>query len=326
MRNYRAALDETRTMLANLYEKYAEDGKLTLAEMTKYNRLSGMEKQITEIMGPVYSKVTKKLNRLGSEQYEQSYYRHQWALDQTTGVGLEWGMINEKAMEAASSNLLDKIAIDGMKRNGLDSIRRKITQGLIQGQSYDKMAREVKGAFDDVARNTVRIVRTEGQRAMVEGQQATYDEAEELVEHLVLKFNEEGALIPPSQPAAGPLITRVTTIGGVTKEGADATNEMTYIFMDAKNEMGFNQPALAVRLHPQTPQALNKKIVDSLAKQPGVYSFFNDNMMVPFLLNLGIPLGDAREYATDGCMRWIIPGKAMLTLAGDGCSIVRQAR
>jgi pyruvate formate-lyase/glycerol dehydratase family glycyl radical enzyme len=145
-----------------------------------------------------------------------------------------------------------------------------------------------------------------------------YEQAQELVEHLLLKFNEEGALIPPSQPAAGPLITRVTTVGGVTKEGADATNEMTYIFMDAKNEMGLNQPALAVRLHPQTPQALYKKIVESLGKQPGVYSFFNDNMMVPFLLNLGIPLEDAREYATDGCMRWIIPAKAICMRALGG--------
>ncbi len=145
-----------------------------------------------------------------------------------------------------------------------------------------------------------------------------YEKARELVEHLLLKFNEEGALIPPSHPAAGPLITRVTTIGGVTPDGADATNEMTYLFMDAKDAMGFNQPALAVRLHSQTPQGFYKKIVDSLVKQPGVYSFFNDNMMVPFLLNLGIPLEDAREYTTDGCMRWIIPGKAICVRALGG--------
>lgn len=142
--------------------------------------------------------------------------------------------------------------------------------------------------------------------------------AQELMEHLFIKMNEEGALIPPSQPAAGPLITRVTTLGGVDKHGADATNEMTYIVMDAKNEMGRNQPALAIRIHPRTPQAMMHKIVESLLKQPGVYSFFNDNMMIPFLTNLGLPLEDARNYATDGCMRWIIPGKAMGTRALGG--------
>ncbi len=142
--------------------------------------------------------------------------------------------------------------------------------------------------------------------------------AQELVEHLFIKMNEEGALIPPSQPAAGPLITRVTTIGGVDQYGADITNELTYILMDAKNEMGRNQPALAVRIHQGTPQALMRKIVDSLLRQPGVYSFFNDAMMIPFLTNLGLPLEDARNYAIDGCMRWIIPGKAMGTRALGG--------
>lgn len=146
----------------------------------------------------------------------------------------------------------------------------------------------------------------------------SYEQAQELVEHLLLKFNEEGALIPPSQPAAGPLITRVTTVGGVDGTGADVTSEMTCIIMDAKNEMGLNQPAIAVRLHPQTPDALYQKIVESLIKQPGVYSFFNDTMMIPFLQNLGIPLEDARDYATDGCMRWILPGKAMCNRALGG--------
>ena len=150
----------------------------------------------------------------------------------------------------------------------------------------------------------------------------TYEQAQELVEHLLLKFNEEGALIPPSHPSAGPLITRVVTIGGVDARGTDATNEMTYIFMDAKDEMGLNQPALAVRLHPQTPLMFYKKAVSSLRKQPGVYSFFNDNMMISFLMNLGLSLEDARDYGTDGCMRWIIPGKAMCQRALGGTFIL----
>ncbi|MBI2906337.1 MAG: hypothetical protein HYX92_01635 [Chloroflexi bacterium] len=146
----------------------------------------------------------------------------------------------------------------------------------------------------------------------------TYESAQELVEHLILRFNEEGSLVPPSHPQAGPLVTRVTTVGGVDRNGADVTNEMTFIVMDAKDEMGLNQPALAVRLHPQTPQILYEKIVQSLVKQSGVYSFFNDNMMIPFLMNQGIPLEDSREYTTDGCMRWNIPGKAMAVRALGG--------
>ena len=150
----------------------------------------------------------------------------------------------------------------------------------------------------------------------------TREQAQELVEHLFLKCNEEGDLVPPGLVPGGPIVTRVTTVGGQTRDGADATNEMTYIIMDAKNEMGLTQPAIAVRLHRRTPQQLMHQIVKSLLKRPGVYSFFNDEMMIPFLLNHGIPLEDARKYTTDGCMRWEIPGKAITYRALGGFFIL----
>ena len=142
----------------------------------------------------------------------------------------------------------------------------------------------------------------------------TRREAQELVESMFAKMNEFGELAPPAQgagTAGGVLTARLLTIGGQTREGDDATNEMTYITMDAKDAIGLTQPAIAVRLHRNTPQQLLYQIVKSLRLEPGVYSFFNDEMMIPYLTNMGIPIEDARDYATEGCMRWIIPGKAM---------------
>jgi formate C-acetyltransferase len=136
----------------------------------------------------------------------------------------------------------------------------------------------------------------------------TREQAQELVEFLWLKENEFGDLVPPLMEA---LTLRVSTVGGVTPEGDDATNEMTYIAMDAKDAMGLAQPALAVRLHNKTPKAFINRIVKSLRTNAGAYSFFNDNFYMQHLTGLGIPLEDARNYAIEGCMRWIIPGKAM---------------
>ncbi|MDD5127196.1 MAG: pyruvate formate lyase family protein [Dehalococcoidales bacterium] len=147
----------------------------------------------------------------------------------------------------------------------------------------------------------------------------TREEAVDLVGNLFLKMDEEPELKPPATGAGGAtLITRVTTVGGQTPAGEDATNEMTYIVMDAKNQTGLIQPAVAVRLHRKSPAKLYDKITESLLKEPGVYSFFNDEMMIPYLMNLGIPLEDARNYSTDGCMRWNIPGKAMAFRALGG--------
>lgn len=141
----------------------------------------------------------------------------------------------------------------------------------------------------------------------------TREQAQELVEHLWLKMNEEGQLIPPVQAVGAPAIitARVLTIGGQTREGDDATNEMSYIVADATNAIRLAQPAVAIRLHRNTPTEFLYKILESLRIVAGVYSLFNDEMMIPYLVNLGIPLEDARGYSTEGCMRWIIPGKAM---------------
>ncbi len=146
----------------------------------------------------------------------------------------------------------------------------------------------------------------------LEAGKLTRIQAQELIEHLFLKMNEEGQLVPPAQEGAGGSRTvRNLTIGGLTREGTDATNEVTYIVMDAAATMGFIYPTVAVRLHHGTPHKLLQNLTDSIRIRSGVFSLFNDEMMVPYLMNLGIPLEDARNYSSDGCMRWMIPGKAL---------------
>mgnify|MGYP000976643399 FL=1 len=143
--------------------------------------------------------------------------------------------------------------------------------------------------------------------------------AVEMVGNLFLKMNEEPELKPPAQGAGGAtLVTRVTTIGGQKADGTDASNDMTYIIMDAKNKVGLIQPAIAVRLYKNTPAELYDKIVESLLKEPGVYSLFNDEMMYLYLKNIGVPEKDIWNYSTDGCMRWQMPGKAVAQRALGG--------
>ena len=166
-RNYRDALDSIRSELSDLYEKYAVNGELTRAQMTKYNRLAKLEKRVNEVLGKAHNSNTNLFRRLKEDQYSGSFFRHQWALEQHVGVSLNWGMFNEAMIEAAVDNDLLKIANDRLKTLGRQRIRREITQGLIRGDSYDKMARRVKGAINGAATDAMRIARTEGQKAAV---------------------------------------------------------------------------------------------------------------------------------------------------------------
>jgi formate C-acetyltransferase len=142
----------------------------------------------------------------------------------------------------------------------------------------------------------------------------TREEAQELVEYVWLKMNEFGELMPLRMGLGqgGSVVTaRVTTIGGQTPEGDDATNEMSYIVLDAIKAINLAEPSVAIRLHKNTPAEYLYAITDALRQASGVFSLFNDEMMIPYLSSFGLPLEDVRNYSTEGCMRWIIPGKPM---------------
>jgi formate C-acetyltransferase len=143
----------------------------------------------------------------------------------------------------------------------------------------------------------------------------TRDEARTLIEHLFLKMNEFGEMVPPimgSGTGGGFVVTtRLFTIGGVDKDGKDAFNEMSSITLEARSTLPLTQPTVAIRVHKDTPDQFLSEMTDAIRKQPGVYSLFNDEMMISFITSVGVPLEDARDYAKEGCMRWVIPGKPM---------------
>ena len=149
----------------------------------------------------------------------------------------------------------------------------------------------------------------------------TREDAQELVEFLWLKMNESGQLRPPlagSFQAGGIPAAQTVTIGGITPEGDDATNEMSYIALDASKVIRLQVPMIAFRYHDRMPKELVFSAMDILRTGVGYPAFYNDNYEIPMLLSLGIPIEDARDYAIEVCMRWTIPGKNVTYRAVGG--------
>jgi pyruvate formate-lyase/glycerol dehydratase family glycyl radical enzyme len=97
-------------------------------------------------------------------------------------------------------------------------------------------------------------------------------------------------------------------VGGLTPEGEDATNPISYLALQATEELGLVR-CLSVRVHRQTPRPLLDRAVDLVSKGGGVPFFFNDEAIIPALQDKGIPLEDARSYAIIGCVEVTIPGR-----------------
>ena len=142
----------------------------------------------------------------------------------------------------------------------------------------------------------------------------TREQAQELLEFLWLKLNEVcGILTPPGWISGGISVANphYVTIGGVTTDGRDATNELTDIVIDATKKIKLVVPHIIFRYHSKIPKEKVFKVMELLRVAAGTTAFFNDGMLIPHLSGLGIPLEAARDYGIEGCMRWILPGKAM---------------
>ncbi len=122
--------------------------------------------------------------------------------------------------------------------------------------------------------------------------------------------------------AEGPPITENLTIGGVDRKGKDATNELSYIMLDAYTHLKTVQPTFSVRIHEMTPEDFLYKVGESI-KSGASIALFNDDVMIKSLEKLGFTLEDAREYAPIGCVEPQHPYKSFGSTNANQINIVK---
>jgi pyruvate formate-lyase/glycerol dehydratase family glycyl radical enzyme len=97
-------------------------------------------------------------------------------------------------------------------------------------------------------------------------------------------------------------------VGGTDAQGRDATNRVSYLAVEAMRRVNTQQPNFGVRLHRGTPPEFLNAITRAAADGLQNVQFFNDEAIVPALVNRGIPLEEARTYGIIGCVEPAVPG------------------
>jgi pyruvate formate-lyase/glycerol dehydratase family glycyl radical enzyme len=98
-------------------------------------------------------------------------------------------------------------------------------------------------------------------------------------------------------------------LGGLTKNGRSAVNELSYLCLESYHDIKLPQPNLAVRLNELIPRDFLNLTAKTIRLGTGIPQIFNDEVIVPGFLNRGVSLEDARDYAIVGCVELSIPGK-----------------
>jgi formate C-acetyltransferase len=95
-------------------------------------------------------------------------------------------------------------------------------------------------------------------------------------------------------------------VGGTDRQGRDATNRLTWLFLDAIDELRMRQPNYHARLHAGSPANYVERIAGMLRNGSGAPSLMNDEVVVPMMVGHGIKLEDARDYSPAGCIEPVV--------------------
>ncbi len=97
------------------------------------------------------------------------------------------------------------------------------------------------------------------------------------------------------------------TVGGITRSGEDAVNELSYMCLDAHENVGLYQPDFSVRFHRNTENSFRRRTAEVIRLGYGLPQIFNDEVIIESLEYDGLPEEEARDYTPTGCVEYATP-------------------
>ncbi|MCL2816241.1 MAG: pyruvate formate lyase family protein, partial [Oscillospiraceae bacterium] len=98
-------------------------------------------------------------------------------------------------------------------------------------------------------------------------------------------------------------------IGGATRDGKDAVNELSYIILEAVKNCRIPGPNLSARVSRKNPDKFLDECLKVIGTGIGYPALMNDEVNVAALTRYGYAIEDCRDYCMVGCIENFIQGK-----------------
>ena len=159
VRGYKEGLKNIRDDINLLYEKHAKDGKLSVADLSKYNRLTNLEKNIADNLKTAYDVQVKTTKKAVKGAFESSFYYSTFELEQEAKIPLMFGLLKKEAVNAVveGPHRWPQIAKGHTKLTNA-KIRDQIMQGVVQGKDVGQVTKAVAKEMNIAASKALRIV------------------------------------------------------------------------------------------------------------------------------------------------------------------------
>ncbi|MDR2197542.1 MAG: hypothetical protein LBO07_06235, partial [Coriobacteriales bacterium] len=140
----------------------------------------------------------------------------------------------------------------------------------------------------------------------------TPERAQEVADAFILKLGDYFSIMKVFSDPGATLATKSKygyvcggqhfTVGGKKKDGTDATNALTLLFLQTYRRLFLSDPSISVRVHPDTPYEVWEAAIESSKVSGGMPIIENDEIIIPALVERGLSQEDANDYCIIGCV------------------------
>ncbi|MBE3132443.1 MAG: pyruvate formate lyase family protein, partial [Acidobacteria bacterium] len=155
-------------------------------------------------------------------------------------------------------------------------------------------------------------------RHSVDSGEISQAQAQELIDLMWVKFDEITVAKDSgeSQTSSSYPEFQNLNIGGLTRDGRDATNELTFMCLTALDHTKLPQPGLSAQISSKTTHKYLVRCAELLRQGMGMPAMFNSDAMVLGMVNRGKTLEDARGSSLNGCVAVFCDGKDRMASTG----------
>ncbi|UXR51595.1 phage head morphogenesis protein [Staphylococcus simulans] len=157
--------------LADMFEKYqSDDPHVTWTEFNKYNRLNKELVRIGEMITKDYNQVAKAIKQTQHNAYIEKYMMSLYLYEMSTQSSMEFDVPTASVINKAIEQPIEFIklvpTLQKHRNEVLKRIRIHITQGIMSGEGYSKIAKALRDDIGMTKAQSQRVARTEAGRAM----------------------------------------------------------------------------------------------------------------------------------------------------------------
>lgn len=164
-------LKQIQQKIADMFEKYqSDDVHVTWTEFNKYNRLNKELIRIGEMLTEDYRKVAKTIRQTQQnayiEKFLMSLYLYEMASQTSMQFDVPTASVINKAIEQPIEFIKLVPTLQKYRDEVLKKIRIHITQGIMSGEGYSKIAKALRDDIGMTKAQSQRVARIEAGRAM----------------------------------------------------------------------------------------------------------------------------------------------------------------